>query len=259
MKKLKILAAILALLLLLECTYCIAVFTDLCPPLTALRNQFIETALSTMHHRWLATALIPEDVVLEVWEGLEDSRTAQLGQNSSGWETGVASAKRDFFDLFPELEESEVRAFAPVSYEELNELYINYSGLDEIGLDLYTRQGDQVLAIDAKNGILVVRIREELYRGVLILGKFPERLSCAAAEHWGTEGQRAGDIAASHGALVALTASGFDDSAPEGAAQTGASMCGGKAYGEHLMQLSGQGGRIVLYRSEGIRTVYSDW
>ena len=236
MKKLKFIAALLALILLLECTYCIAVFTDWCPPLTDLRNQYIETALSTMRHRWLATALIPGDIVQEVWEGLEDSRTAQLGQNSSGWETAERTENRDFFELFPELEEAAVRAWASLPEEELAELSVNCAGLDEVGLDLHTRQGDQVLAIDAKNGILVLRIREELYRGVLILGKYPERLSCAAAERWGAEGQTAGQIASANGALVAMTASGFDDSAPEGTAQTGAAMCGGTAYGEHLRE-----------------------
>ena len=234
MKKLKILAALLALLLLIECTYCVAVFTDWCPPLTSLRNMYIETALSTLSHRWLATALIPGDVVQEVWEGLEDSRNAQLGQNSAGWETEETTGKRGFYELFPELEESAVRAWAPISGEELEKLYVNHSGLDEVGLDLYTRQGDQVLAIDAKNGILAVRIREELFRGVLILAKYPDRLSCAAAENWGIEGRTAGQIAAAHGALVAMTASGFRDSEKEGTAQTGAAMCGGVPYGEHL-------------------------
>ena len=234
MKKLKILAALLALLLLVECTYCVAVFTDWCPPLTSLRNMYIETALSTLHHRWLATALIPGDIVQEVWEGLEDSRNAQLGQNSAGWETEETTGKRGFYELFPELEESAVRAWVPISGEELEKLYVNHSGLDEVGLDLYTRQGDQVLAIDAKNGILAVRIREELFRGVLILAKYPDRLSCAAAENWGIEGQTAGQIAAAHGALVAMTASGFRDSEKEGTAQTGAAMCGGVPYGEHL-------------------------
>ena len=234
MKKLKILAALLALLLLIECTYCVAVFTDWCPPLTSLRNMYIETALSTLSHRWLATALIPGDVVQEVWEGLEDSRNAQLGQNSAGWETEETTGKRGFYELFPELEESAVRAWVPISGEELAELYVNHSGLDEVGLDLYTRQGDQVLAIDAKNGILAVRIREELFRGVLILAKYPDRLSCAAAENWGIEGRTAGQIAAAHGALVAMTASGFRDSEKEGTAQTGAAMCGGVPYGEHL-------------------------
>ena len=231
---LRLIAVLLALLLLLECVYCVAVFTDWVPPLSDLRDQFIETALGTMEHKWLAAALFPGDVVRKVWEGMEDSRKAQLGQNSSPWEIGEIPEKQSFFQLFPELDEADFRAFAPVAEEELEEFYVNYSGLDEVGLDLHTRQGDQVLAIDAKNGLLVVRIREEFFRGVLILAKDPGRLSCAAAENWGVSGQRAGDIALANNALVALTASGFEADGPEGAWQTGAAMCGGRVCGEHL-------------------------
>jgi exopolysaccharide biosynthesis protein len=232
MRKLKICAALLALILMLECSYCVVAFTDWVPPLSDLRDTFIETALGTMEHKWLATALFPADIVAEVQAELEADRLAQAGQNSSPWESAESSNKRDFFALFPEIDPAAFRAFAPV--EELEEFYVNRSGLDEVGLDLYTRQGDQVLAIDAANGTLVVRIREEFFRGVLILGKDPSRLSCAAAENWGVAGQRAGQIAQANGALVALTASGFDAAGPEGACQTGAAMCGGTAYGEHL-------------------------
>ena len=233
MKKLKRTAFLLALILLLECTYCVAVFTDWVPPLTDLRNLYIETALGTMNHKWLATALIPGDVVLAVQEQMDAARDSQTGQNSSPWEDDIPQ-NRDFFQLFPELDEAAFRAWAPVPEEDLNEFYVNYSGLDEVGLDLYTRQGDQVLAIDAENGLLVVRIREEMFRGVLILGKDPSRLSCAAAESWGELGQRAGEIAEANDALVALTASGFDAEGPEGAYQTGAAMCSGLPMGDHL-------------------------
>ena len=229
---LKLWIALLVLILVLECGYCVAVFTDWVPPLSRLRDTFIETALGTMEHKWLATALFPADIVEAVRSQVEADRLAQAGQNSSLWEPVENSEERDFFELFPEIDPAEFRAFAPV--EELEGFYVNRSGLDEVGLDLYTRQGDQVLAIDAANGILVLRIREEFFRGVLILGKDPSRLSCAAAENWGVSGQRAGQIAQANGALVALTASGFDATGPEGAYQTGAAMCGGTAYGDHL-------------------------
>ena len=229
MKKLIVL---LALVLLLECIYCVAVFTDWVPPLADLRDMYIETALGTMEHKWLATALIPGDIVLEVKQEMDAARQAQLGQNSGDWV--LSPTGQTFFERFPELDPSAVRAWAPVPEEELEKFYVNYAGLDEVGLDLYTRQGDQVLAIDAANGLLVVRIREEFFRGVLILGKDPSRLVCAAAEDWGTTGQRAGEIAQAHDALVALTASGFQADGPEGAYQTGAAMCGGQVYGEHL-------------------------
>ena len=228
MRKRKIAALLLAVFLLLECAYCVAVFTDWVPPLAHLRDQYIETALGTMDHKWLATALIPGDIVREVWEGMESARLAQEGQNSSPWESAGIPENRDFFELFPELNEADFQERPSMDF------YINQAGPGDSGTDFYTRQGDQVLAIDAANGLLVIRIREEFFQGVLILGKDPSRLSCAAAESWGTIGQRAGEIAAANNALVALTASGFEADGPEGAWQTGASMCSGVTYGSHL-------------------------
>lgn len=229
MKQLKILALVLTLILLLECAYCVAVFTDWVPPLSGLRDMYIETALGTMNHKWLATALVPGDIVQRVYEGMEQDRLSQSGQNSGTWETAEIPEDRSFFELFPELDAEAVRAWAPVPEEGLDTFYVNHSGLDDTGLDLYTRQGDQVLAIDVENGLLVLRIREDWFRGVLILGKDPSRLSCAPGS-----GQTAGEIAAANGALAAMTASGFDASGPEGKNQTGAAMCGGVISGSHL-------------------------
>ena len=109
---LKRFVVILALVLLLECVYCVAVFTDWVPPLADLRDMYIETALGTMEHKWLATALIPGDVIQRVYLELEQDRLNQLGQNSSPWEPGEASENRDFFDRFPELDEAAFRAWA---------------------------------------------------------------------------------------------------------------------------------------------------
>ena len=47
---LRLCIALLVLILLTECTYCVAVFTDRVPALTELRNQFIATALGPMEH-----------------------------------------------------------------------------------------------------------------------------------------------------------------------------------------------------------------
>jgi len=237
MRRLKRIAWLLALILLLECTYCVAVFTDWVKPLSDLRDLYIETALGTMNHKWLATALVPGDIVQGVYEELEAARKAQQGQNSGDWELQDRPGG-SFFGLFPELEETAVRAWAEGHPEAIEKgwenFYVNQAGLDDSGTDLHTRQGDQVLAIDAANGLMVLRIRGERYRGVLVLGRDPSWLHCAPSAHWGTLGQRAGEIAGANNALVALTGSGFDDSRREGAAQTGAAMCGGVPYGDHL-------------------------
>lgn len=238
MRKYKLLACFLALILLLECAYCVAVFTDWVPALSSLRDRYIATALGTMNHKWLATAFIPGDVIQTVREDLENTRLSQVGQNSGDWTLEPASGEAGFFALFPELVESEVLAWVQNHPEAIEKgwdhFYVNQAGLDDAGTDLYTRQGDQVLAIDAENGLLVLRIRGDKFRGVLILGKDPGRLCCAPAADWGNSGQTIGEIAAANGALAAITASGFDADGPEGAWQTGAAMCGGTVYGDHL-------------------------
>ena len=71
---LRISIALLALILVLECGYCVAVFTDWVPPLSRLRDTFIETALGTMEHKWLATALFPADIVEAVRSQMEIGR-----------------------------------------------------------------------------------------------------------------------------------------------------------------------------------------
>ena len=237
MRKQKIRACVLALILLLACAYCVTAFTDWIPALSSLRDRYIATALSTMNHKWLATAFFPDDVVQAVREDLENARLSQVGQNSGDWILDPATGT-GFFSLFPELEESAVREWVQAHPDAVengwDHFYVNQAGLDDSGLELHTDQGDQVLAIDAANGLLVVRIREDAFRGVLILGRDPARLRCAPAAEWGTAGQKIGDIAAASGALAALTASGFDAEGPEGAWQTGAAMCSGTAYGEHL-------------------------
>lgn len=234
----KLLAIILALILLLEAGYCVAVFTDWIPALSSLRDRCIATALGTMNHKWLATAFFPGDVVQAVREGLENARLSQAGQNSGDWTLESAAEGSGFFGLFPELAEPEIRIWVREHPEAVqngwDHFYVNQAGLDDSGTDLYTRQGDQVLAIDAAAGLLVLRIREESFRGVLILGRNPSRLCCAPAAQWGISGQKIGDIAAANGALAAITASGFDADGPEGAWQTGAAMCGGVFHGAHL-------------------------
>ena len=81
----KKLAIFLALILFVELAYCTVIFTDLIPPLSRLRTMYIETAMSTMRHQWLAKALIPGDVVQEVIDRITNAQLSQDGVNS-GWD-----------------------------------------------------------------------------------------------------------------------------------------------------------------------------
>lgn len=268
---LKILIWILAFVLFVECAYCVAIFTDI-GPLPKLRQIWISTAWSTMNHRWLATALIPGDIVQPVIEQIEAGQDAQMNIESS-WgsvdeqteptqprspsvgfskdqaaailadlaqSSGLSGAAADFFEVFHELDEESVYEFVEKHPEAIengwDKFYVNEAGLDDEGTSMKTNQGDQVLAINAEHGLLAIRIIDGInYRGVLVIGKDPSRVKCAPSSQLGSVGQRVGEIGEKNDALVAMTASGFDDSEglAEGAVITGAAMHSGKATGYH--------------------------
>lgn len=271
---LKTLVVLLSLLLLLEMAYCVVIFTDLIPPISKLRTMYIETAMSTMRHQWLAKALIPGDVVQDVVDKINQAQLNQVGVNSgwddvpehnateetkspsSGFSKDAAAdllsqiaqnmaptkAEKEFFQLFYELDEESTIAYTlshPETIENGWENYwVNEAGLDDKGTSIRTTQGDQVLAIDAANGLLVIRVTGLGYKGVLVIGKDPSRLTCGVAKYLGETGQRAGAIAQRYNGLVAMTASGFGDAenVPEGSDLAGGCMSQGKSYGEHYTQ-----------------------
>lgn len=100
---------------------------------------------------------------------------------------------------------------------------------------MYTTAGDQVLAIDAENQILILRVSGSGYRGVLSIAKDPTRLQLGISEHLGGMGEYAGDIAQRYGGVLAMTGSGFLDEGGggNGGELAGACMSGGEIYGEH--------------------------
>ena len=113
---------------------------------------------------------------------------------------------------------------------------INEAGFDDAGTSIETQQGDQVLAVDAEYGIVLVRITGDGYRGVLAVGKDPSRLSIEMATTLGTAGQLSGEIASAHNGVLAMNANGFLDpnGAGNGGLLAGYTMSNGKAYGDHF-------------------------
>ncbi len=260
----------LSLVLMLTGSYCVAIFTDWVPAFVTLRSMYIETAMSTMRHQWLATALIPGDVVNRVMQNIEQSKGEQVGLQSqwgateppeaqspaSGFDKdaamelletlsqslGMQSDAQRFAKLFYELDMDTVRDYVDDHPEAISGGWDNFlvdeAGLQDDGTSMRTVHGDEVLAVDAANGMLVVRITGTMpstgtaYRGVLIIGKYPDRLQCASAAQPGVVGQRVGTIAENHNGLAAITGSGFGDheGVAEGADLAGNAMCNGKVY-----------------------------
>ncbi len=247
-RSLKPLAIILAIVLAIEGMYFIAVYSKNAF-ITKWRNIYITTAMETMNHQWLATAIIPMDIIEDVVDRKEASLESQENMESS-WGTELPdeapettpttpekepdvqefitdvqeftdqeadeNAKRtSFYSLFHELDPDSFEAYLDKNPQILDNgwenIYINEAGLDDEGTDIMTTNGDQVLAIDVPNKILLIRVKGEGYRGILAIGKDPAQLSLQESAWLGTSGQTVATIATRTEGVLAMTGSGFND------------------------------------------------
>ncbi len=241
--------------------YLVCAYSNI-PFIAKWRTAYIETALSTMNHQWLATAFLPDSVVDAVRQQMEQALEDQIGINSE-WdmdsesvsiggqdgnsETATDGSSEDdesaeeaaFYELFWELDRDTMEEYLDDHPDALAEgwenIYINEAGLDDNGTSIQTTMGEQVLAIDAANGVLLVRVSGTGYRGVLAVAKDPSRVTIEASAYIGSSGQYAGDIAEAHNGILAMTANGFEDvdGVGNGGQIIGYSMCNGVAYGTH--------------------------
>ncbi len=256
----RIAAIILSILLFGESVYCVFAFSDIsfC---VDLRNMYIDTALDTMSSRWLADYFLPRYIIAEREQMKDALKLQQYGQNSERPEptqpsavipqnTGDQSADPDepteaddpmeaFYELYWELNRTSFEAYLDEHPETLDggweNIYINEAGIDDHGTSIYTSMGEQVLAIDVPNKLLLLRVQGSGYLGVLAIGKDPAQLRCEASAGIGSYGQKVGTIVDNSGGVLGMSANGFYD--PEGGGNggiiAGFAMCEGKEYGYH--------------------------
>ena len=149
-------------------------------------------------------------------------------------------AEENFYSVFWELDRTSMETYLAEHPDTLangwEHIYINEAGFDDEGTSIQSTFGEQVLAIDAYNGVLLLRISGKGYRGVLAVGKDPSRLSIEMATTLGTAGQLSGTIAEAHNGVLAMNANGFLDpnGAGNGGLLAGYTMSNGKAYGDHF-------------------------
>ena len=142
----------------------------------------------------------------------------------------------EFWELDPEATDRWLEAHPEVFSGVYAEISVNEAWLSDSGLDLYTKNGHQVLAIDAENHILIIRAWLGRSRAVMAIAKDSSRLHLYPASTLGSHGERIDTIARRHDGLLAMTGSGFDDPGGNGNGGTiaGYCMCGGRDYGRHF-------------------------
>lgn len=245
---------ILVVVWVLEMLYFIVAISNI-PLIAKWRTIYIQTAMETMSHQWLATYFFPESIVAPIRDGMSEMQQAQTGMQSSQEDQNSrptddpdkdpddpahpTTPEEKFYDLFWELDRSTMNEYINKHPEVLDNgwenIDINEAGLDDEGTQIYTMQGEQVLAIDAKNQILLVRVKGAGYRGVLAIAKDAEQLHLYPSANINYAGQYAGDIAAANSGVLAMTGSGFIDpnGTGNGGTVAGYAMCDGVEYGNH--------------------------
>lgn len=212
-----------------------------------LRDKYIETAMETLDHKWLATLVAPPDVIKEVTYARAVALWRSVGQTSQ-WKPPVepieeinepdtevidvtvlepeeleAAAKERFFKLFYEVDPVSLQAYLDAHPEALengwDNLCINEAGLDDNGTDIQTIHGEQILAIDVPNQILLVRVSGSGFIGVLAVAKDPAMLYVRPSSQLWTIGETVGQIAQANNGVLAMTGSAFID--PDGGGNGG--------------------------------------
>ena len=268
---------LLVLLTVFSLVYLVAIYSDI-PFIAKARTTYIQTAMSTLNHKWLATAVIPSDMIDDVmrlqyeynysmvgvksdesWgseiselpkfsQAVIDSSEESTGTSSepveaagSSGETDVQSVSEDedlFYEIFWELDQDSMNDYLENNPDALDNgwsgININEAGLDDEGTSIKTIYGDQVLAINATDGIILIRIYLSSglgfpdSRGVLAIAKDTSRLSLCAAETLGIIGQTVGRICDANDGILAINGSAFmDDGTSNGGQLSGTAVCSG--------------------------------
>ena len=230
---------------------------------TRWREWYIETAMGTMTHQWLATWFIPSDIINEVMTRRYLMNQKQEGIVSNWDGMSITSEDTDtektprqqFYEMFSELDENSFEEYLADNPECLE------NGYDEINIDLIgepttknydtglkTKQGDTVLAVNAQHGILILELSGEdslgmEYAGKLALCKKPERIFVGTSEDLGDYGSFVSDMVRDYDAILGINASGFADFDGNG---TGGIAYGFlKSRGEKIQDAVGNGWKII--------------
>lgn len=248
------------------------------PFLTNLRDIYVRSAMSTLSHKWLATAIVPSDIIDELMLAQYQSEQAAEGiESNDNWSHGFetnptlmenapASSEEDdrneadsaegdygqyeseeeklFFEFFHELDYESTKAYLDKHPDVIKDGYyyldINEAGLKDEGTSIKTKQGDQVLAINSQQGVLLIRIdiggTIDRARGVIAICKDTSRVTLRSATTLPATGQTCGKICENNDGILAITASAFWD--PNGTGNggiiDGLAVCNGKTMGERL-------------------------
>ena len=219
---------LIAIAVILPAIYLFSAYTTL-NPIAKYRDLYIETAMSTMTHQYLAK-IFPQSVIDRVMADTEEQfeknkvvKSLPLNQadflknmvdrnHESRQMPEPAASLEDLLVLFPDLDISTLEGHVDV--EELNTLDI-----EDPDFEIRTVQGDTVYAINVPEQIMIVNIKTSSYNGKLAISKHPENLILGKNRKSG-RGETITEMCADYGAILGINASGFYDPGGHGSGDT---------------------------------------
>ena len=240
-RKTRILVTILAVLVFLEVNYGLFVYSNI-PFYAKWRTIYIETAMSTLNHQWLATKFIPDSVIQEVMSNVAASNEGQKkiktvwktsGSNSNAKVVKKSKQNEWFYNLYWELDKDSFEDYLKEHKDLKEDGYANIviNNIDGKEKDLKTKFGETIRILDVPNNLLVVQVTGNNYVGSLAICKEPTQVTMKKAQDFGNMGDQI--LSYTKKNVLAMNGSGFQDPNGEGIGGTivGSFVLDGKEYG----------------------------
>lgn len=210
------------------------------PFIAKWRTIYIETAMTTNSHQWLATLFFPQSVIDEVMANRQKNLDAQANVESQ-WDEKEGAAEKNtelekFFETYWELDTEAFRNYLTLHPA------LTKNGYDDIFIEnmnnkynLKTKDGDPLLILDSANNLMIVGIHGEGYQGKLAIIKDASQVDMVKSKAIGSFGQEAGSFGEDYDALLVINASGFVDvdGVGTGGEVKGSMIIDGIEYGSH--------------------------
>lgn len=201
------------------------------------RAIWVETAMTTGDHQWLATNFIPKNIIDDIMKhqipineisgGLDYLETNPLENN------GEPEKNENSHTVKP-IEKTEPEVKDILNQENLKTGDKDYAG-------------NTILVNDIEQGIIISEITGKNYKGKIMLIDDPSRVFVGTTAKKSREGQRIKEILERYDAVAGINASGFSDPNGQGSGADiiGMSCSNGAYWGEYVDYY----GSVVLTKS----------
>lgn len=200
-------------------TYGLATFTNI-PVLSTMRTIWIETAMTTGEHKWLATKFFPKFVVEEVMASkhIDDNKVVITNLIQDDKSNRTISGNSEFVL-------GETKDYVKPKRSD------DILGQDDLGSE--DKFGNKVLVNDIEQGLVIVEIKSAKYKGKLVMVDDPSRIFVKHTNKKEVRGQFIKDYLKEYDAVLGINGNGFNDEggSGKGGEILGYSLSEGKEWG----------------------------